>query len=364
MTQEKQRLLGVDLCRGFSAYAVVLAHSGDETWKLPLLPGAIEFRLWFYFAVPFFLATSFYFMVAKMKVGFSIVHFWRSRVERILIPYCGWSVFYLITKLMLFQVTGQSLKRAELLQDPLALIFFGNVSHHLYFLPLLFTGSSLLIVAWGFSLDKIALWKLAVLVVMSLLLYTVLSETGNNFELHPSMAFKPILALMNLSKGWFAIARLLFVQLAWLIRCLPYLFIAIFLHRWLQKDQSKILHNPWVLGLISSLFVIVNSVGKMVIPDAIHEVLIAYLLLLLGISLSGYIRDSKILTNLGLCTFGIYLLHPFMMNVLDPILRRIAPFTATQVSIASMLCFSILTFFTTWVAVSRLMQNRIFAKYS
>jgi peptidoglycan/LPS O-acetylase OafA/YrhL len=29
--EKKQRLSGIDLCRGLAAYAVILVHSGDET---------------------------------------------------------------------------------------------------------------------------------------------------------------------------------------------------------------------------------------------------------------------------------------------------------------------------------------------
>jgi hypothetical protein len=47
----KARLLGIELFRGISTYAVILVHSGDETWNLPSSAAAIEFRYHFYFAV-------------------------------------------------------------------------------------------------------------------------------------------------------------------------------------------------------------------------------------------------------------------------------------------------------------------------
>ncbi len=59
--EKKSRLLGIDLCRGLAAFVVVVVHSGDETWGVPVRYWALQFRLLFYFAVPFFLTVSFFF---------------------------------------------------------------------------------------------------------------------------------------------------------------------------------------------------------------------------------------------------------------------------------------------------------------
>jgi surface polysaccharide O-acyltransferase-like enzyme len=83
---KKEKLLGIELCRRLSTYAVVLVHSRDETWGLPVDPRAIRFRLNFCFAVPFFLAAAFYFMISKLGTTYSL-KFWRLRIERILISY-------------------------------------------------------------------------------------------------------------------------------------------------------------------------------------------------------------------------------------------------------------------------------------
>jgi peptidoglycan/LPS O-acetylase OafA/YrhL len=132
----------------------------------------------------------------------------------------------------------------------------------------------------------------------------------------------------------------------------------------LPEKTYKTLQNPWILGGMAALFIGVNSLGKSIFPGAAQEMLEAYLLLLLGISLSGYIQPkNSVLTNLGLCTFGIYLIHPLSMNGVGVVLNRIAPFLTAQVSIYSMLCFSILAFLVSWIAVAILMHNRVLAKY-
>ena len=90
---KQPKLLGVELIRGLATYAVVLVHSGDQTWGIPIDPMAIDFRLFFYFAVPFFLTAAFYFMTANPAIGYSM-KFWQSRVARILVPYIIWSMIF------------------------------------------------------------------------------------------------------------------------------------------------------------------------------------------------------------------------------------------------------------------------------
>ena len=96
-----QRLFGVDLLRGIAAYAVVFVHSGDETLGLPISQNAIALRMDFYFAVPFFLATSFYFLTSRNDIDIS-KRFWCSRVERILISYAVWSLIYVAFRSFFF----------------------------------------------------------------------------------------------------------------------------------------------------------------------------------------------------------------------------------------------------------------------
>lgn len=179
---KKKKLLGIELCRGLATYAVVLVHSGDETWGLPIRSSAIEFRLHFYFAVPFFLATAFYFMATKPQASLSL-KFWRSKVERILIPYAIWSVLFLIFRIIIFTLSSKFDRLQQLLQDPLSIVFFGGASYHLYFLPLLLTGASLLL-SISF-LDKIKASKIYLLLfsALSIGLYQLLETSGNSFQL-------------------------------------------------------------------------------------------------------------------------------------------------------------------------------------
>ncbi|MEL6495598.1 MAG: acyltransferase family protein [Cyanobacteria bacterium J06623_7] len=94
------RLNGIDLCRGLAAFAVILVHSGDETWGVPIAEAAIRFRHLFYFAVPFFLAASFYFGTKKLPLVLD-ASFWQKKFKRIILPYLFWSLFYVVMKTVL-----------------------------------------------------------------------------------------------------------------------------------------------------------------------------------------------------------------------------------------------------------------------
>ncbi|HEY9603277.1 MAG TPA: acyltransferase family protein [Allocoleopsis sp.] len=142
MTAKNHRLTRLDLCRGIAIYAVVVQNSGDETWA-EVGYWAAALRSFCSFAVPFFLATSFYLMVRKLyinKTKYSLI----SRMQRLLIPYIFWSALYLFLKSARFLLLNESDDLRKLFLDPISLIFIGGSSVQLYFLPLLLAGTLLM----------------------------------------------------------------------------------------------------------------------------------------------------------------------------------------------------------------------------
>ena len=89
----------------------------------------------------------------------------------------------------------------------------------------------------------------------------------------------------------------------------------------------------------------------------------AYSLLLIGIGLGDRLNNNKLIKSLGLCSFGIYLIHPLPMNVVKILIARITPHLTTQVTIFSILVFSVSSFFLSWWAVSILIKNQWLARY-
>jgi peptidoglycan/LPS O-acetylase OafA/YrhL len=346
MNRENKRLLGIDLCRGIAAYAVVVVHSGDENWGVPLDLHAVFFRFSFYFAVPFFLLTSFYFMVRKPISGMS-VNFWKSRLQRLLIPYLIWSLTYLALRLVFFWKSEQANRLDLLIQDPLSIVFFGGASFHLYFLPLLFIGSLLFIFNNYFLSKKLNLGMLAIFCVSIVIVCELPIFDGNKIQ--SSVDLNPLI-------------RLTLVYLAWLLRCLIYFLTAIILNEILSNKG-----NSWLLSKASTIslpiiFFVATIYGRLFLPITIRDIIMACSMLLFGISISRYINENnKIISSLGVCSFGIYCIHIITMNFLKLFLSKFG--IMDRVTIGSMLIISMTTFLLSWLIVSLMLKRKWATQY-
>lgn len=359
----RAKLLGIEFGRGLATYAVILVHSGDETWGVPIATTAIEFRLLFYFAVPFFLAAAFYFMTLNPEIGYSS-KFWKSRFNRILIPYAIWSILFLFSRVAVFSLSAKSERLQQLLQDPLSLIFMGGASYHLYFLPLLFAGSALTLLMPFIEKKAIHKYSLSLILILSIFLNYWLNASGNSFQLGDYTAFQSLLALLPINLSDQPVLRLILVEAAWILRCLPYFLISLMLHRY-ANEVGSLLTKAKPVGLIL-LFLLCNTLGRLFLPGALSELLIAYTLLLFCFSLSTFFKRSSIenlVSSVGICSFGIYLIHPFFMNAVKVLTNRVTPEFLTSVSIYSMAFISISSFFLSWIGVYFLIKNKFVSKY-
>ncbi|WP_310483740.1 acyltransferase [Chamaesiphon sp. VAR_48_metabat_403] len=346
-----QKLLGIELCRGLAAYAVILVHSGDENWGLATDPSAISFRLNFYFGVPFFLAVAFYFLTAKPEIAYS-AKFWRSRFDRIVIPYIIWTVIFLILRIIIFAASDRTDRLQELLTDPLSIVFFGGASYHLYFLALLLAGTSLILLVPLLQKLKVSNLGLLLLSILSAALYNWLEISGNSFHLGPDVAFKSLLTTWQIDLQAHPLLRLLLVEIAWLIKCLPYLCVSLLLHQIFKS--KKISQQSIKIGSIG-LLIAINIGGQLLLPKSFKEIILAYTLLLVGISISSYFKHpivNNIIASVGACSFGIYLIHPLIMNIVKSLVDKISPELTNSISIPSMLALSIPCFVISWLSVA------------
>ncbi len=354
-----QKLLGIELCRGLAAYAVILVHSGDENWGLETDPSAIAFRLHFYFGVPFFLAVAFYFLTAKPEIAYS-AKFWRSRFDRIVVPYAIWSTVFLILRIIIFAASDRTDRLQELLTDPLSIVFFGGASYHLYFLALLLAGTSLILFVPLLQKLKVSNLGLLFLSILSTALYNWLETSGNSFHLGPDVAFTSLLNTLQIDLQAHPLLRLLVVETAWLIKCLPYLCISLLIHQiFNRKKASNQLSSVVAIGLL----VAINISGQLFLPKACQEIILAYTLLLAGISISSYFKHpivNNIIANIGACSFGIYLIHPLIMNIVKSLVGKISPELTSSISIPSMLALSIPCFLISWLWVA-IAKNKLLA---
>ena len=356
------RLAGIDLCRGLAAFAVILVHSGDETWGIPISERAIYFRHLFYFAVPFFLAASFCFATKNLPLNISVT-FWQKKIKRILIPYLAWSIFYLILKSIVFLVTNNSNQISQLWSDPLAIIFFGGASYHLYFIPLLFIGFIWLYLANYLTKKKKSILIISICLVLSIILYQLLLNSNNSFDLGSYTAFSSILSFIRSDNLLFSISRIILVNLAWAIRCLPYFLIALLINQLSQQNRVQWLERKLTIAITLSIFLFINILGRNFMLSAVNEIAIAYSLLLFAISISYYLEKSPFITNLGICSFGIYLIHPFIKSVVELLLIKLIPQITQSVSIISMLIYSISSFIASWLLIALLLKKKSFSQY-
>lgn len=360
--EKRQRLLGIDLCRGLAAFAVIVVHSGDETWGVPVSYWALQFRLFFYFAVPFFLAVSFFFTTQNFSKSISF-QFLQTKFKRIFIPYAVWSIFYLVFGTIYLSLTNQTARLNEFLQDPLSIIFFGGASYHLYFLPLLFSGILLFFLLKNLLKRHNKIKILAFLSIFGIIVNQLIAFSGSSFRLNPPVAFPSLLNSIAHNTIEYQIARFLLVHIAWMVKCLPYLCLAIILNYLLLKVNPLIFKRRSALLLFFAIFILVNTFRSRFILSELSPVVIAFSLLLFGICLSSHLNESSIIKSLGNCSFGIYLIHPILKRITTIIMTVTIPKLASQVTVISMLCFSISTFLISWLVVLLLMKNKRFAKY-
>lgn len=362
----KNRLLGIELCRGISAYAVIVVHSGDETWGLPIEAGATGFRLLFYFAVPFFLALSFYFLTRRAIQPMEredLTHFWRVRLQRLMLPYAIWTTIFFASRWLAFAVT-QNLARLQLLtQDLLTVVLFGGASYHLYFLPLLLSGTTLLL--WLPWLQRLRLSRggLFLLAAASMMLYVAIDLSNNNFLLGQGLAFNRLWESVGLEISQYPILRILSVWGVWIIRCIPYLLISLCLHRYLPRLEK--LNRTEILVMAAVTFAVAN-IANVLLPASLCEVISAYSLLLIGFVISNTPSLEPFrgaITSVGSCSFGIYIIHPFWMALSKGSLAALYPSLIESVSIASILLLSSLCFLGSWLTVYYCSKHRYVYRY-
>jgi peptidoglycan/LPS O-acetylase OafA/YrhL len=352
----KRRLVGVDLFRGIAAFAVAVLHSGDATIA-PVSNAAMDFRYFFRYPVAFFLATSFYFLVNSShaaKPAERIV----SRSQRILIPYAIWSLIYLLIKGLQFFFSLGANKFTDIFRDPVSAIFFGGVTVHLYFLPLLSIGTIAAIAVESiFKSPKLE--ALLVLSIVSLIAYDLMIVSGNDFILGPNIAFKTFTEAIVPGGSQNSVIRLVAVPIAWMIRCLPYIFLAKFIkHMTIQKYLSSIRSGHCVILVIS--FIALNITPNVFISASVHELAVAFTGLLSAISISKYLRSYPWIESLGICSFGIYLIHVSIIRVEWSLMQKIFPKLSSEITIFNILLLSISSFLIAWsIAYFILKKKRV-----
>lgn len=355
----KNRLTGVDLLRGLAIYAVIVLHSDEPLTASPLGWATIlEFSK---FAVPFFLAASFYLSFLKFYTTQKPFQL-QSRAMRLLIPYGIWSAIYLGYKALKYLVDGEADKIATLLQDSIGIIFCGGAAFHLYFLPLLMIGTVLVKLIYLLPRREINFYLLVGLFIVTLAGYQGLLTSGNEFNNAQGAAFLTMLNSISPALTNNILVRLPAVALAWVIRCLPYILLAmIWSHPKLQSWQFEF--RQWhLLGAIA-LFIAINLVGIHILPAAVYELGRGYVGLLLALAVSHVLEETPWIQDLGVASFGIYLSHLLFVESFYIIINRVYPTFLSSVSSLILLICSGLILLVCWWLTNLAKQRKMMASF-
>ncbi len=348
------RLLGIDLMRGIAAYAVVLLHADEGISQAPF--GWSQILELSSFAVPFFLAASFYLATSKLYTATDRYQI-KPRISRLLIPYGFWTVIYILYKIAKYILDNEPNRIEALLRDPIPLIFFGGAAFHLYFLPLLAMGTILLKLAESLIQRTTNLKILTGFLIFFTLIYELIIVSGNSFQSAAGVAFQPMIALIFPAGNENPIIRVGLVALYAICRCLPYIFLALILsHPTIQKKYNAKIQL--YLGVWLVLFLGVNLWGQMILPKSIHELSSGYLGLLLAISLSVHLKPSSVLSSIGMCSFGIYLMHLLVIDVFYIIGNRTFPQFIAQPSVLTLLSIAALAYLMSWGATILFLKSK------
>lgn len=354
----QQRLAGLDLFRGLAIYAVILVHIDEGVNALA--PSWIKITEFAAFNVPFFLAAAFYLAIYKLYTSGGS-YLLRPRLARLLFPYAIWSAFYLIYKSTKYLATGEIKSIADLFQDPLSLVFLGGASYHLYFLPLLASGTLLVKFTEFLIKRNISLLGIGAMSLASILLYETILITGNGLRNPPNVAFESLLGIVFPEGNSNPLLRLFLVGSFWVFRCLPYIMVAMFLaypvvNKWFFKYVTK---HPiiWVL-----IFIVFNLLGSLVVSPGVEEVVRGYTALIAAIAISSVLKENPLLKNIGLCSFGIYLIHIFFTEIFQSIAVRLFPNYVNSPSTSFLLAASILVFLASWATTALLRRNKLLSR--
>ena len=152
--------------------------------------------------------------------------------------------------------------------------------------------------------------------------------------------------------------RMFLVEFSWVIRCLPYIFIAIILTQpTIKKAWLKIISNNIIVSIIVVL--LLNIYGGF-LPESIYEVMRGYAPLIVAVCASNRLAPSPIIPILGSCSFGIYLSHLFIVEILQSLTKKIYP--SAQSSTFNLLMFAGISFFISWALVYYLSKQKKVSK--
>jgi len=324
------RFSGVDGFRILATYAVVGLHSGFNQ-AYAVTSSADAFQDVLNFAVPTFLALAFFLQISrKNDGGFNI----SARLQRLMVPYLVWTALHLIARAAKYAMQHQPAKIHELISDPVALLLFGAASVQLYFLPLLFVGGCLCAYL-NHPLRAAPTFLLLIFLVLAVLANHQMIVSGNGFDLSAGRAFQVLAPPHEGHPIFDQITRIVLVCICWMIRCLPYIIGLSILVRYVASPvfTARWLLIPWV-----ALFVFFDLIP---LPSGLNEIAIGLSAVASATILSTWLPPSRSVSKIANFTFGIFLVHDLVLEVLEMVSKR---FLELHISLIQLVAISVTAF--------------------
>lgn len=347
-----KRWYGLDLFRGLAVGAVILVHADEATTEAPVGWGIIlRFAA---FAVPFFLAGSFFLSTKKLlnsEKPYPLV----NRLKRLGIPYIFWTLFYLIYTVAKYTIDGDLNSLSQLFSHPINIFLFGGAAFHLYFIPLLITGTLLLKVFDLINIKHLKQHQTMCLWIISLTIYQIVLNTNNQVKLVSFTAFTPLLTTTIPQFYDLPLVNFLSVEIAWALQCLPYLFSAILIYQHdLHLKISRANYAQKILIIVA--FCLINGTGYLFIPSALQKVLRGYTALFAAIAISSLLRKNSIITSIGASSFGIYLMHLIIIDICQITSNRFNFPNLSHPSLFTLFAVTTFSFTISWILCIYLMK--------
>lgn len=336
----KTRILYYDILRLISIIAVVLMHTMHNTLNTFNLSGTpaniynIISQLT-YFAVPMFIMISgSLFLIPEKELN--IKKLYTKNILRIVICLFGFGMFYSIleiyfnTKVLSISMLTESIKN----------IFTGNLWAHMWYLYLilgLYMITPLLSIFTKNCTKKQLQYVLLILFIFSI----ILADITNYLKIN--IAFNILIAN-------------------------PYIFFYLLGHYFSKYDLSKkfrILN--YAASLLSILIIILNNFINIFDSSLItytcfitFNIIISIFLLIKNINYNFSNKIKQILISLSECTFGIYLIHQFIINVIYKLLKIDIILNYPYIGL---LVYSIFIFITSYIIIYLLRKLKFIKKY-
>lgn len=346
-TPERVRSWGVDLGRAVAAIAVVVIHA-SAAGDAPVSPGTVTLREIANFAVPFFLATSAFFAVRSIGPTRSAWSVARARLGRLLLPYAAWTAIYIGLKAVSAQLADDPERLDALFEDPGRLVFLGGASVQLYFLPMLAVGMLMLplvdtmVRALRYRADAIGF------AAVCLVPYWYLGWNGNAYDIATATGLRDAIDPTRV-EAVDAVVRVLVVLAVWALRLLPYLGLAVVVRAY--RLDERVPRALLVVG--AALWLWVELMVRPFQPFILRELSVSFPLLLACFALRSPApgaRLTRVVSSVAKHSFGIFLAHTAVLQVVQDVVDRARPGTLDTVTPGLVIATTVPTFLLAWVA--------------